>query len=255
MDDKKRNNVFTLLIMLIVILIGVIIWLVISNNKNNKEEFEKLEINSGVKEKQENSSEDNSEEVTIDNESDSNNIYEEEDDNKEDNINIDNNDNVVENNSEEDVINYFEDDESEINNSTSFKEKFKEYFISIIDFIFYDKEIKGYKFKDLSNDAKLKIISIALKVDNKLEDIKPGYKESITDTSSRVYTNAKEKLTELFLDIASNVCKNRDDECNKAKDMFSDIKDTCKIGWSFIKKLISSGGSKLKEWYEVYSGK
>ena len=49
--------------------------------------------------------------------------------------------------------------------------------------------------------------------------------------------------------------KNMLKTCNKAKDIFSDIKDNCKIGWSFIKKLASDGGNKLKDWYEIYSGK
>ena len=122
----------------------------------------------------------------------------------------DNNDSSVDIKNENDVIQYFENNYNDINsNKVSIKDKAKEYFIDIVDFIFYDKEIKGYTFCELSDNAKIKV----------------------------------------------KICSNNEDGCNKAKDIFSDIKDNCKIGWSFIKKLASDGGNKLKDWYEIYSGK
>ena len=53
----------------------------------------------------------------------------------------------------------------EVNNNSwnDVKDKAKEYFITIVDFIFYDGKIKGHTFNDLSSTAKLKIISIAFK--------------------------------------------------------------------------------------------
>ena len=155
---------------------------------------------------------------------------------------------------EKDVVNYFESNSDEVKNS-SFKETFKDYFIEIVDFIFYGTEIKGYTFSDLTNTSKLKIISVALKMDSLIEDKVPGYKESITSTGSKVYSNVKEKLTELFLDISTEICKDRGNDCDKAKEIFSEIKSTCKIGWSFIKGLLKNGSNKLKDWYEIYSGK
>ena len=107
----------------------------------------------------------------------------------------------------------------------------------------------------MSSTAKLKIISIALKIDNKIEEYIPGYKEKISSNGSKIYNNVKEKLVTLYLDISTEICKNHENGCNTAKEIFKDIKDNCKIGWDFIKKLVSSGTSKLKEWYEVYSGK
>ena len=135
------------------------------------------------------------------------------------------------------------------------KDKAKEYFITIVDFIFYDGKIKGHTFNDLSSTAKLKIISIALKIDNKIEEYIPGYKETISSNGSKIYNNVKEKLVTLYLDISTEICKNHENGCNTAKEIFKDVKDNCRIGWDFVKKLVSSGTSKLKEWYEVYSGK
>lgn len=156
---------------------------------------------------------------------------------------------------EEEVVNYFENIGNDVEKSSSFKEVFKEYFITTIDFIFYDKEIKGYTFDELSGTAKAKVISIALKIDSKIEEYIPNYKENISSTSSKVYVNVKDKLITLYMDVSTDICKDNEKECDKVKEIFSDIKDSCKIGWDFIKGLIGDGFSKVKEWYEIYSGK
>ena len=136
----------------------------------------------------------------------------------------------------------------EVNNNSwdDVRDKAKEYFITIVDFIFYDGKIKGHTFNDLSSTAKLKIISIALKIDNKIEEYIPGYKETISSNGSKIYNNVKEKLVTLYLDISTEICKNHENGCNTAKEIFKDIKDNCRIGWDFVKKLVSSGTSKLK---------
>lgn len=262
---EKRKNTIIIMGVIIILLIGVIIYFIINNNK----EYNVLEINNDkeINDTNDNNSTDN-DIVQTGSENDINNVestnnssnncennngnnYIVTDDEGDD---IDNNNEIYDDFSESDLIDYFENNENEIKKSSSFKEKFKEYFVDIVDFIFYDKEIKGYTFKNISNNTKLKIISIALKIDNYIEEKMPGYKESISDTSGKIYTNVKEKLTELFLDISSGVCKNNKEECSRAKILFGDVKDTCKIGWDFIRRLISSGGSKLKDWYEVYRG-
>lgn len=168
----------------------------------------------------------------------------------------DNNDSSENIKNENDVIQYFENNYNDINsNKASIKDKAKEYFIDIVDFIFYDKEIKGYTFSELSDNAKIKVIAFALKIDSKIEEHIPGYKKSISSNGNKIYTDVKEKLVSSYLDLSVKICSNNEDGCNKAKDIFSDIKDNCKIGWSFIKKLASDGGNKLKDWYEIYSGK
>lgn len=157
---------------------------------------------------------------------------------------------------ENDVVQYFENNYNDINsNKVSIKDKAKEYFIDIVDFIFYDKEIKGYTFSELSDNAKIKVIALALKIDSKIEEYIPGYKNSISSNGSKIYTDVKERLVSSYLDLSVKICSSNEEGCNKAKDIFSDIKDNCKIGWSFIKKLVSDGGNKLKDWYEIYSDK
>lgn len=231
--NKKRILILIVSIIVLLSIIGVSFFFI----KNKHNELEKLEIN-------------NSEKNNI-----KNNVSNNEDDKREQEK--DNNGTNVGKISEEEIVNYFEDNYNEINSNTwdNVKNNAKEYFITIVDFIFYDGEIKGHTFNDLSTSAKLKIISIALKIDSKIEDHIPGYKETISSNSSKIYNNVKERLVTLYLDISVEICKNHENGCNTAKEIFKDIKDNCRIGWDFVKKLVSSGTSKLKEWYEVYSGK
>lgn len=231
--NKKRILILIVSIIVLLSIIGVSFFFI----KNKHNELEKLEIN-------------NSEKNNI-----KNNVSNNEDDKREQEK--DNNGTNVGKISEEEIVNYFEDNYNEINSNTwdNVKNNAKEYFITIVDFIFYDGEIKGHTFNDLSTSAKLKIISIALKIDSKIEDHIPGYKETISSNSSKIYNNVKERLVTLYLDISVEICKNHENGCNTAKEIFKDIKDNCRIGWDFVKKLVSSGTSELKEWYEVYSGK
>lgn len=136
-------------------------------------------------------------------------------------------------------------------NNKNFGETAKEYFISAVDFIFYDKDIKGVYFKDLSNKAKLSVIKIALKIDNIIDNYYPGYKEGLSTS----YQNAKSKLIELYLNKTAEYCSNNDDVCTQAKNDFQDLKKSLNITWDVIKTLSNAGISKLKEWYEIYSGK
>ena len=231
--NKKRILILIVSIIVLLSIIGVSFFFI----KNKHNELEKLEIN-------------NSEKNNI-----KNNVSNNEDDKREQEK--DNNGTNVGKISEEEIVNYFEDNYNEINSNTwdNVKNNAKEYFITIVDFIFYDGEIKGHTFNDLSTSAKLKIISIALKIDSKIEDHIPGYKGTISSNSSKIYNNVKERLVTLYLDISVEICKNHENDCNTAKEIFKDIKNNCRIGWDFVKKLVSSGTSELKDWYEVYSGK
>lgn len=149
--------------------------------------------------------------------------------------------------SEEDVINYVSFMENEVNNN-SISDNIKDKFIEIIDFIFYDKEIKGYKFSDLTTSAKIKIISMAIKIDSKIEEKIPNYK----DTISSKYNDIKDRLVMLYLDTTINICSNNKEQCNKAKEIFGEIKDSCKIGFSYIKDILSKGKNKLEDYYEIF---
>lgn len=185
----------------------------------------------------------------------------EEDENvSEDNVNnIDNNETEDKNNnvvtySENDVVSYFDKelvDISSYSNDSGYKEKAKAIFIDIVDFLFYDKEIKGYTFKELTNSAKLKILDIAFKIDDKINDMFPEYKAELSEK----YNDSKSMIVTKYLEITADICSNNDEYCDTAKEVWATIKEKANISWSTIKKYASGGLSNLKEWYQVYSGK
>ena len=264
MSDKKKNVITFCILFILIILLAVIIYI---DSEDSDKLFDDVLL---MNETTGNDVKDN---IT-----EENNVSEDTSDDYEvvntENISIDEyvNDSLVEevfddinnNNSdtdsedvynEEDIVSYFRTMENEIEESSSFKEKFKEYFVNIVDFIFYNGEVNGYTFDELSGTTKAKIISIALKIDSMIEEYMPNYKENIFGTSSKVYNNVKEKLVILYMEISTDICENNEEDCLKVKDIFTDIKNTCKIGWEFIKSLFGNGFLKIKEWYEIYSGK
>lgn len=152
-------------------------------------------------------------------------------------------------NAEEEVLAYFN---NEVNTAdTKSKGTLKNAFIKVVDFIFYDKDINGYYFKDLTASAKLKVIGLALKLDNIIDSHFPGYKDELSSS----YNKAKDNLITLYLNLTSEFCKNNDSICESAKNDFSLLKESLNLSWDVIKNLAKSGTNKLKEWYEIFSGK
>ena len=152
-------------------------------------------------------------------------------------------------NADENVLAYFN---NEVNTAdTKSKGTLKNAFIKVVDFIFYDKDINGYYFKDLTASAKLKVIGLALKLDNIIDSHFPGYKDELSSS----YNKAKDNLITLYLNLTSEFCKNNDRICESAKNDFSLLKESLNLSWDVIKNLAKSGTNKLKEWYEIFSGK
>lgn len=168
---------------------------------------------------------------------------EENNSNKQDNTNLPNEENNT------NPVNYFE----KINNSND-ENVIKEGFVKIIDFIFYGTEINGYTFKSLTNEAKFKIMKIALSIDQKIEEIFPGYKETISTGAKTVYNNVKGFIVELYLDTVSLVCEKTPSSCELAKEGFENMKMSFGITWDLIKSYTNIGVDKLKEWYETFRG-
>ena len=169
---------------------------------------------------------------------------------------VENNQEKVENeqnsqNKEDKVITYFENLDEELNNDNnneSISTKIKNGFVSCIDFIFYDKEIEGITFKELTDNTKLKILEITLSIDKKIENKFPNYKNNINGS----YQNIKSKIVEKYLDITTNICNKDEALCNKAKESFQTIKNGFGITWNTIKELVGKGTTKLKQWYEIW---
>ena len=157
----SKKKILILIVTISVLFIATVSFLII---KNKTDKMEKFGINNNENNEENNTENNTKNESKEDNDQNSNDV------NIKDNSDDNYNDSVT---SEEDVVNYFEKKYDEVNNNSwnDVKDKAKEYFITIVDFIFYDGKIKGHTFNDLSSTAKLKIISIALKIDNKIKSI------------------------------------------------------------------------------------
>ena len=153
--------------------------------------------------------------------------------------------------SEEDVVSYFQNEEAKFStyneSNPTFREKAKNAFITVIDFIFYNKEIKGHTFNDLTTSAKLQVIKIALTIDHKIEEYFPNYKDTIKDK----YKDIKGQLAVKYLEFTSMLCdKVGSDTCNQAKEDFNNMKSSFGFTWSMLKELATNGKDKIKDYYE-----
>ena len=114
------------------------------------------------------------------------------------NANTSTNDVIEYSSNDEVVINSLESSLTKINNGStsdeSFSDSAKGVFVSIVDFLFYDGEINGVTFDELTDSGKQKVLEIASKVDNAIESKIPGYKETISDTASKAFNKASEVI-------------------------------------------------------------
>ena len=104
------------------------------------------------------------------------------------------------------------------------KEILKKTFVDFADFIFYGKEIKGYKFRDLSLTSKKEILSLFKKIDTNIEDKYPNYKDNLMSISKNNYNNIKDKASKMLDDYKEQVKTETYKSCKKeSKSIFSKI--------------------------------
>lgn len=201
--------------------------------------------------------------ITDNNSNDKDNVNDNSSNTNDDKKNNTNKDNVETNSSEvittsatdTEVIAYFTNLDNNLDNynqDKSIGKKLKEGFVTIVDFLFYDGEIKGKTFDELSNTAKIKVLQIAFSIDEKIDKYFPGYKDEISTTSKKIYTSVKSKATELYLNITTSICEKDATTCETAKEGLSNLKTNFSLTWDFIKDIGTTGLNKLKEWYEIW---
>ena len=156
---------------------------------------------------------------------------------------------------EDQVISYFEalnQNMENYPNDKSLKTTIKSGFVTMVDFLFYDGQIAGKTFDELSESTKLQVLKLAYIIDGKIETYFPDYKEELSNTGSKIYTNVKSKVLETYLDLSTKVCTNNQDLCQTAKEGLSDLKNNFSLTWSWIKEISGVGLTKLKDWYAVW---
>lgn len=165
---------------------------------------------------------------------------------------------------DKEVINYFNSVETKVDtvleseSVTTAKDKLKGTFISIVDFIFYDSEINGIKFNDLTEEAKQNILDTASTIDSKIMTKYPNYKEEISDKTSKAYKKASE-LIKSGANKISDFSKEKLGEENynsiiNAKDeLVHYTKNAVDLIGNIAGNIWESGKSKIKTWYESFS--
>ena len=140
-------------------------------------------------------------------------------------------------------------------NVTNAKEKVKGTFITIVDFIFYDSEINGVTFDELTDSGKQKVLEIANKIDTKIENKFPNYKDTISDTTKKDFNKANELIKKGAENISEFSKKKLGEEnYNAIIDAKDEIIDYTKEAITIIgdvgSDIFSSGKEYIKNWYE-----
>ncbi len=158
------------------------------------------------------------------------------------------------------IINEMDNTLNSINtesSSSNFSDKAKATFISIVDFLFYDGTIKGITFNELTDDGKQKVLEIANKIDVKLEEVSPGYKDKISSTTSNAYNKASE-IIKSGASSLNNFAKEKlgDENYNSIIDAKDELvkysKNALNLVGSAGSKLFSSTKDKLNDWYQNF---
>ena len=158
------------------------------------------------------------------------------------------------------VINEMNDTLNSINkesSSSNFSDKAKATFISIVDFLFYDGTIKGVTFNELTDEGKQMVLELANKIDVKLEEKVPGYKEKISSTTSNAYNKASEIIKNGASSLNSFAKEKLGDENYNsiidAKDELAKYsKNALNLVGSAGSKIFSNTKDKLNEWYQSF---
>lgn len=233
----------------------------LKDNKNHNNEINNNDThNSNNEQNPENTNQNNtstntsSNKNTTNNSSTSNNSNNISQNNNTNNASNSNSNNYTNTSADVAVMNYMNELQTEMD-KPSLGESVKKGFITVIDFLFYNGQIKGYTFNELSSSVKLKVLSMVLYFDSKIEKYFPGYKESISSTTKKVYNNVKNMIVSTYLNITTSICQNNSDICEQAKKDFASLKNNFGLTFDLIKDLASDGISNLKSWYEIWSGK
>lgn len=247
---NKKIIIISIVSGISLLLIGCLIGITYANKKNERVKI-KEQVKEEIKEK-----EDNKEEIKIDSKPNDN-----------ENKDVSNNKDTIKNNNynEKDniVIDELNNTLKNIEKSTrdeNFKDKASSTFISIVDFLFYDGTIKGVTFDELTEKGKEKVLEIASKIDVKLEEKCPGYKETISNNTSKAY----QKASEIIKNGAKNIndfAKNAlgDENYQAIIDAKDELVKYSKESLNYVtgagSKVFNNTKEKLNEWYQNFKNK
>lgn len=236
---NKKIIIISIVSGIALLLIGCLIGITYANKKNE-------EVKEEIKEKEDN----NKEEIKIDrklNDNENKKTIKNDNYNEKDNIVIDELNNTLKN-------------IEESTQDENFKDKASSTFISIVDFLFYDGTIKGIPFDELTEKGKEKVLEISSKIDVKLEEKCPGYKEKISNSTSKAYQKASKiikKGAKNINDFAKNALG--DENYQAIIDAKDELVKYSKESLNYVtgagSKVFNNTKEKLNEWYQNFKNK
>ena len=235
---NKKMIIISIVSGIALLLIGCLIG-IYANKKNE-------EVKEEIKEKEDN----NKEEIKIDrklNDNENKNTIKNDNYNEKDNIVIDELNNTLKN-------------IEESTQDENFKDKASSTFISIVDFLFYDGTIKGISFDELTEKGKEKVLEISSKIDVKLEEKCPGYKEKISNSTSKAYQKASKIIKKGAKNINDFAKSALGDENYQAIiDAKDELVKYSKESLNYVtgagSKVFNNTKEKLNEWYQNFKNK
>lgn len=235
---NKKIIIISIVSGIALLLIGCLIGITYANKKNE-------EVKEEIKEK-----EDNKEEIKIDiklNDNENKDAIKNDNYNEKDNIVIDELNNTLKN-------------IEESTQDENFKDKASSTFISIVDFLFYDGTIKGISFDELTEKGKEKVLEISSKIDVKLEEKCPGYKEKISNSTSKAYQKASKIIKKGAKNINDFAKSALGDENYQAIiDAKDELVKYSKESLNYVtgagSKVFNNTKEKLNEWYQNFKNK
>lgn len=125
------------------------------------------------------------------------------------------------------------------------KEKGKEYFITGVDFIFYDKEMNGVTFDDLTEEGKKVTLENLETIDGWIMEIAPDYKDKISEK----YQVVKDFVSTTYYDALESIKESLGEENYSAiQEKKNEIKDS-------ITSTKDKALEKVSEWYQNFKNK
>lgn len=247
---NKKIIIISIVSGIALLLIGCLIGITYANKKNERVKI-KEEVKKEIKEK-----EDNKEEIKINskpNDNENKDISNNKDTIKNDNYNE--KDNIV-----IDELNNTLNNIEESTQDENFKDKASSTFISIVDFLFYDGTIKGISFDELTEKGKEKVLEISSKIDVKLEEKCPGYKEKISNSTSKAYQKASKIIKKGAKNINDFAKSALGDENYQAIiDAKDELVKYSKESLNYVtgagSKVFNNTKEKLNEWYQNFKNK
>ena len=125
------------------------------------------------------------------------------------------------------------------------KEKGKEYFITGVDFIFYDKEMNGVTFDDLTEEGKKVTLENLETIDGWIMEIAPDYKDKIGEK----YQVVKDFVSTTYYDVLESIKESLGEENYSAiQEKKNEIKES-------ITSTKDKALEKVSDWYQNFKEK